>query len=171
MLAAKASRRRPADARSASIPTAAPITVRAGRFGAYVNWGKVNATIPKSTPPEVDHARRSARTPRRARGTAGAQGQGAGKEARRQGQETRRAAEGRRQDGAGEQDRDQESAGQVDASQESGGEKGGGEEQAQRLRRTFSPVVKSEVWFALSDGRSRRIRTFPGRARATGVGL
>ena len=26
--------------------------MRAGRFGAYVNWGKVNATIPKSTPPD-----------------------------------------------------------------------------------------------------------------------
>jgi DNA topoisomerase-1 len=33
-------------------PKGGPITVRAGRFGAYVNWGKVNATIPKSTPPE-----------------------------------------------------------------------------------------------------------------------
>jgi DNA topoisomerase-1 len=27
--------------------------VRAGRFGAYVNWGKVNATIPKSASPET----------------------------------------------------------------------------------------------------------------------
>ena len=27
-----------------------PITVRDGRFGAYVNWGKINATIPKSIP-------------------------------------------------------------------------------------------------------------------------
>ena len=26
--------------------------MRAGRFGAYVNWGRVNATLPKSTPPE-----------------------------------------------------------------------------------------------------------------------
>jgi DNA topoisomerase-1 len=33
-------------------PKGGPITVRAGRFGAYVNWGKINATIPKSTPPE-----------------------------------------------------------------------------------------------------------------------
>jgi DNA topoisomerase-1 len=33
-------------------PDGGPITLRAGRFGAYVNWGKVNATIPKSTPPE-----------------------------------------------------------------------------------------------------------------------
>ena len=33
-------------------PKGGPVTVRAGRFGAYVNWGKVNATIPKSTPPE-----------------------------------------------------------------------------------------------------------------------
>ncbi len=29
-------------------PDGGAITVRAGRFGAYVNWGKVNATIPKS---------------------------------------------------------------------------------------------------------------------------
>ena len=26
--------------------------MRAGRFGAYVNWGKVNATIPKSISPD-----------------------------------------------------------------------------------------------------------------------
>ena len=26
--------------------------MRAGRFGAYVNWGKVNATIPKATTPD-----------------------------------------------------------------------------------------------------------------------
>ncbi len=28
-------------------PEGGPISVKAGRFGAYVNWGKVNATIPK----------------------------------------------------------------------------------------------------------------------------
>jgi DNA topoisomerase-1 len=33
-------------------PKGGPVTVRAGRFGAYVNWGKINATISKSTPPE-----------------------------------------------------------------------------------------------------------------------
>jgi DNA topoisomerase-1 len=33
-------------------PSGGPVTVRAGRFGAYVNWGKVNATIPKSTSPD-----------------------------------------------------------------------------------------------------------------------
>ena len=32
-------------------PQGGPVTVREGRFGPYVNWGKVNATIPKSTPP------------------------------------------------------------------------------------------------------------------------
>jgi DNA topoisomerase-1 len=34
-------------------PDGGPVTLRAGRFGAYVNWGKVNATIPKSTPPDA----------------------------------------------------------------------------------------------------------------------
>ncbi|NMA98586.1 MAG: DNA topoisomerase I, partial [Phyllobacteriaceae bacterium] len=29
-----------------------PITVRAGRYGPYVNQGKVNATIPKDVKPE-----------------------------------------------------------------------------------------------------------------------
>jgi DNA topoisomerase-1 len=33
-------------------PSGGPITVRAGRFGAYVNWGKINATIPKSMSPD-----------------------------------------------------------------------------------------------------------------------
>ncbi len=33
-------------------PDGGPITVRAGRFGAYVNHGKVNATIPKSISPD-----------------------------------------------------------------------------------------------------------------------
>ena len=33
-------------------PKGGAVSVRPGRFGAYVNWGKVNATISKSTPPE-----------------------------------------------------------------------------------------------------------------------
>jgi len=33
-------------------PRGGPVTVRPGRFGAYVNWGKVNATIPKSVSPD-----------------------------------------------------------------------------------------------------------------------
>ncbi len=32
-------------------PDGGPVTVRDGRYGAYVNWGKVNATISKSTAP------------------------------------------------------------------------------------------------------------------------
>ena len=52
-------------------PDGGPITVRDGRFGAYVNWGKVNATIPKSTAPRFHRARRGARADRRARGQAG----------------------------------------------------------------------------------------------------
>ena len=39
-------------ASSASIPDGGPVTVRDGRYGAYVNWGKVNATIPKGTAPD-----------------------------------------------------------------------------------------------------------------------
>ena len=40
-------------------PDGGPVTVRDGRYGAYVNWGKVNATIPKGTTPDsitLDHA-------------------------------------------------------------------------------------------------------------------
>ena len=33
-------------------PAGGPISVRAGRYGPYVNWGKVNATIPKSQSPD-----------------------------------------------------------------------------------------------------------------------
>jgi DNA topoisomerase I len=33
-------------------PDGGPVTVRDGRFGAYVNWGRVNATIPKGTKPD-----------------------------------------------------------------------------------------------------------------------
>ncbi len=32
-------------------PEAGAVTVKSGRFGPYVNWGKVNATIPKGTDP------------------------------------------------------------------------------------------------------------------------
>ena len=34
-------------------PEGGAITVRDGRFGPYVNWGKVNANIPKSIPPDM----------------------------------------------------------------------------------------------------------------------
>ena len=33
-------------------PDGGPVTARDGRFGAYVNWGKVNATLPKGTKPD-----------------------------------------------------------------------------------------------------------------------
>jgi DNA topoisomerase I len=33
-------------------PDGGPVTVREGRYGAYVNWGKVNATISKGTAPD-----------------------------------------------------------------------------------------------------------------------
>ena len=44
-------RRRARGAYSASIPRAARSASRQGRFGAYVNHGKINATIPKGTDP------------------------------------------------------------------------------------------------------------------------
>ena len=34
-------------------PDGGPVTLRAGRFGPYVNAGKINATLPKSTDPEA----------------------------------------------------------------------------------------------------------------------
>ena len=34
-------------------PDGGAVTVREGRFGPYVNWGKVNATIPKSIPVDM----------------------------------------------------------------------------------------------------------------------
>jgi len=34
-------------------PEGGPVTAREGRYGPYVNWGKVNATIPKSTAPDA----------------------------------------------------------------------------------------------------------------------
>jgi DNA topoisomerase-1 len=34
-------------------PDGGPVTIRDGRYGAYVNWGKVNATIPKGTAPDA----------------------------------------------------------------------------------------------------------------------
>ncbi|HLX99497.1 MAG TPA: type I DNA topoisomerase, partial [Roseiarcus sp.] len=33
-------------------PDGGPVTVRDGRFGAYVNWGRVNATLPKGAKPD-----------------------------------------------------------------------------------------------------------------------
>ena len=51
-------------------PDGGPVTVRDGRFGAYVNWGKVNATIPKSNRPGFDFAQSGAGADRRARGEA-----------------------------------------------------------------------------------------------------
>ena len=33
-------------------PDGGKVTVRAGRFGPYVNWGKINATLPKGTSPD-----------------------------------------------------------------------------------------------------------------------
>src|ERR1700734_2078409 len=34
-------------------PAGGPVPARDGRYGAYVNWGKVNATIPKGTAPDA----------------------------------------------------------------------------------------------------------------------
>ena len=51
-------------------PDGGPVTVRDGRFGPYVNWGKVNATIPKSIAPDAITLDRRAGADRRARGQA-----------------------------------------------------------------------------------------------------
>ena len=51
-------------------PDGGPVTVRDGRFGAYVNWGKVNATIPKGTAPDSVTLDPGAGPDRRARGQA-----------------------------------------------------------------------------------------------------
>ena len=51
-------------------PDGGPVTVRDGRYGAYVNWGKVNATIPKGTTPDSITLGQGARAHRRARGPA-----------------------------------------------------------------------------------------------------
>ena len=111
-----------------------PAAARRGRFGVDVDHGKVARDHPQVDAAGIDHARRGARTHRRARGTTSEGVQGAGKEeVGRQVQEARCAAEGRRPDGAGEEGRGQEGA-----DQESGGEKGGDKQQAQRLARPFS---------------------------------
>jgi DNA topoisomerase-1 len=49
----RARRRSGRQARWAIIPMAAPVTVRPGKYGPYVNWGKVNATLPKSMNPDA----------------------------------------------------------------------------------------------------------------------
>ena len=79
-------------------PDGGPVTVRDGRFGPYVNWGRVNATIPKSTPPEFDFAERGAGTPRRARGEARGEGEAAG-----EGREGKGAGQGGGDNGAGQE--------------------------------------------------------------------
>jgi DNA topoisomerase-1 len=69
-------------------PEGGPVTVRDGRFGAYVNWGKVNATIPKGTAPDsvtlsqaleliAEREGKPAAQPRKATKKAPARGKGA----------------------------------------------------------------------------------------------
>ena len=92
--------------------------MRAGRFGPYVKWGKVNATIPKSNPPETialdealeliaDREGKPVAEPRgRAKTSAGAKaapGKGAGQAGGRQ--ERPSQGEARRAEKAGSQDR------------------------------------------------------------------
>ena len=52
-------------------PDGGPVTVRDGRYGAYVNWGRVNATIPKGTAPDSVASRSGSGADRRTRGQAG----------------------------------------------------------------------------------------------------
>ena len=50
-LAAKASGVIPGARSLGEHPQGGVVTVRSGRFGPYVNWGKVNANVPKSFRP------------------------------------------------------------------------------------------------------------------------
>ena len=64
-------------------PEGGAINVLRGQYGHYVKWGKVNATIPKSTVARDAHPRRRRRVDRRPRGPArqaGAQDGGGGEE-------------------------------------------------------------------------------------------
>ncbi len=106
-------------------PDGGPVTVRDGRFGAYVNWGKVNATLPKGVAPDsvtlsqaldliAEREGRPAAQPRKpARaaaegqaGESGGQGQSAGRrdgERQSRGLPTAGGEEGRRAQARGQQ--------------------------------------------------------------------
>ena len=91
-----AARRRSRCASSASIPTAARSRSTQGRYGPYVKWEKVNATLPKEIAPEavtLDAGAR-ARSPPSARRQAGA-AQAAAKTAARKDRRRRRRPERR----------------------------------------------------------------------------
>ncbi len=57
-------------------PEGGAVVIKAGRFGPYVNWGKINATLPRDADPTSVDARRGGGAARRqgARGSGGAQG-------------------------------------------------------------------------------------------------
>ena len=79
-------------------PDGGPVTVRDGRFGAYVNWGKVNATIPKGTAPDSVTLSAGSGADRRARGQAcGAAAQGGERRGKARASETAGQGRGRRQ--------------------------------------------------------------------------
>ena len=64
--AAAAAARRRRSRNSATIPDGGgKITVRDGKYGPYVNYGKVNATLPKGKDPAIGDAGRGARADRR----------------------------------------------------------------------------------------------------------
>ena len=66
-------------------PEGGAVSVKQGRFGSYVNHGKLNATLPKGTRPGERHARRGGGAP-----------QGEGRRRRRVGATSRRASRRRR---------------------------------------------------------------------------
>ena len=145
-------------------PEGGPITLRAGRFGAYVNWGKVNATIPKSTPPESITLAEALELLAEREGRPAKKGKAPAKKAaaktKKPAAPTKAAART-----AG---RSEESPGQEAAGQESGGEKAGGEEQAQRLtRRPSSERRRCDLSPAIPDGRRRRTDSGPRQPRPT----
>ena len=73
-----------------------PAAARRGRFGVDVDHGKVARDHPQVDAAGIDHARRGARTHRRARGKAGPKGQVAGEEAAGQESDGEKAATNRK---------------------------------------------------------------------------
>ena len=146
-------------------PDGGPITLRAGRFGAYVNWGKVNATIPKSTPPEsitlaealellAEREGRPAARARRRRRKAAAKTK---KPAAPPKAAARTARQDRGQEGRRPRNRRPERRRRKSRRRRASAAPDGGALPSERRRRDVSP--------AIPDGRRRRTGSGPRRSR------